>query len=218
MTGDRQDFVERLKLVLPGRWFAGFTPILDAVVTGLGSAWSGVFSSLSFVTAQTRIATASGVFLDIAAQDYLGGALPRRAGEADTAYSARIRANLLSPRATRTDLIAALTSLTGQAPVVFEPLNASDTGGYNLNMGYNLAGGYGSRQLPYQFFLTVYRPANTPTSNAGGYGIGPGGYGSSPLVYADIAEFAGAVSDEDILQAVAAFIPTTSIAWTKISN
>lgn len=218
MTGDAQDIVGRLKLVLPGRWFADTTPILDALLTGLGSAWSGIFALLSFVQSQTRIATASGVLLDIAAQDYLGGALPRRSGEADAAYSARIKANLLSPRATRAGLIAALTSLTGRAPVVFEPLNATDTGGYNLNLGYNLVGGYGSRQLPYQFFLTVYRPANAPTSHAGGYGVGPGGYGSAPMVYADAAEFAGAVSDEDILQTVTAVIPTTSIAWTKISN
>jgi hypothetical protein len=108
--------------------------------------------------------------------------------------------------------------LTGRAPIVFEPLNATDTGGYNVNIGYNTVGGYGSVHLPYQFFLTVYRPNNTPISNAGGYNAGPGGYNNAPMFYADAAEFAGSVSDAEIYAAVAAASPTSSIAWTQISN
>lgn len=218
MTGDISDMLARLKMVLPARWFSDTTPILDAVLTGLASAWSSLYALLAYVQSQTRIATATGIFLDIASLDYLGGSLPRRAGEADGAYSARIRSNLISARATRSGLVQTLTNLTGRAPVVFEPLNATDTGGYNVNLGYNCAGGYGSANLPYQFFLTAYRPNNTPISNAGGYGVGPGGYDCAPMFYADAAEFAGTVSDADIYAAVAAVVPTCSIAWTQISN
>jgi hypothetical protein len=164
------------------------------------------------------MATASGIFLDIASQDYLGGSLPRRAGEADAAYGARLRNNLLGPRATRASLVQAVTDLTGRAPSVLEPLNASDTGGYNVNLGYNTAGGYGSMNLPYQFFVKAYRPNNTPISNAGGYNDGPGGYAHAPMFYADLTEFAGTVSDAEIYAAVAAVLPTSSIAWTHISN
>ncbi len=108
-----------------------------------------------------------------------------------------------------------LTNLTGRAPIIFEPLNATDTGGYNVNLGYNISGGYGSANLPYQFFLTAYRPNNTPISNAGGYSIGPGGYNQAPMFYADTEEFAGTVSDAEIYAAVAAVLPTSSIAWTQ---
>lgn len=218
MTGDTSDMLARLKMVLPGRWFSDTAPIRDALLTGLASAWSGLYALLSFVQSQTRIATASGIFLDIAATDYLGGTLPRRIAEVDVAYSTRIRRNLIKPRATREGLVQTLTDLTGRVPVIFEPLNATDTGGYNVNLGYNTAGGYGSVNLPYQFFVTAYRPNNTPVSNAGGYCSGPGGYNDAPMFYADASEFSGTVSDTEIYAAVAAVLPTCAIAWTTISN
>jgi hypothetical protein len=217
-TGSTADILARLKSVLPARWFADGTPILDALLAGLASAWSGVYGLLQYVRAQTRIASASGIFLDMASADYLGGALPRRAGEADAAYGARLMGNLISPRATRASLTATLTTLTGRAPKIFEPLNPADTGAYNFNTGYNTAGGYGSRNLPYQFFVKAYRPNNTPISNAGGYVQGPGGYNTRPMFYADAAQFAGTVDDAEIYANVASVLPTTSIAWTQISN
>jgi hypothetical protein len=218
VTGDTADMLARLKMVLPARWFADSSPILDALLTGFANAWSGLYALLGYVIAQGRIATASGIFLDIAAADFCLGGLPRRAGEADAAYSLRIRSNLLQSRATRASVISALTNLTGRAPEIFEPFNASDTGGYNVNLGYNTAGGYGSANLPFQFFVTAFRPDNTPISNAGGYGRGPGGYRTAPMFYADAAEFQGNISDADIFAAVAAVLPTATIAWTKISN
>jgi hypothetical protein len=208
----------RLKLVLPVRWFGDVTPVLDAVLTGLASAWSNLYGLLANVRWQARIATASGVFLDIAASDYFGTGLVRGLGEPDAAYSARIRANLLAPRATRASVVNALVNLTGREPIVFEPLNASDTGGYNLNLGYNVCGGYGSENLPFQFFVTAYRPNATPVSKAGGYNLGPGGYNSAPMFYADLTQFAGVVSDAEIYAAAAGVLPTSTIAWTRISN
>jgi hypothetical protein len=219
MTGDPDDMLTRLKLVLPPGWFADTTPILDAVLTGLAAAWSGLYALLATVKAQTRIATASGLFLDMAADDYFGSALPRRASEADAAYSARIRANLLAPRATRTGLVAALTNLTGRAPSVFEPLNATDTGGYGcITLGYNTVGGYGCRNTPFAVFVTAYRPNATPVSHAGGYDLGPGGYNTAPMFYANNSDLPATVSDAEIYAAAAAVLPTASIAWLKISS
>jgi hypothetical protein len=219
MTGDMNDMLSRLKLVLPARWFADVTPVLDAVLTGLAAAWSSLYSLLTTVAAQARIVTASGVFLDIASVDYFGTALPRRAGEADAAFSARIRANLLIPRATRAGLVAALTNLTGRAPAVFEPLNAADTGGYNTGtLGYHAVGGYGSMNVPFAVFVTGYRPDATPVSNAGGYSTGPGGYNQAPMFYSNVSDFPGAISDADIYAAAAAVLPAATIAWMNISN
>jgi hypothetical protein len=218
MTGDTNDMLARLKMVLPARWFADVTPILDAVLTGLANAWSQLYGLLATVKLQTRLITASGVFLDIAASDYFGSALPRRAGEADAAYSARIRANLIAQRATRAGVVAALVNITGRKPLIFEPLNPTDTGGYNVNLGYNQVGGYGCAFLPLQFFVTAYRPNATPVSNAGGYSTGPGGYNTAPMFYADTTEFPGMVSDDDIYAAIASVLPAAGVAWTNITN
>ncbi len=219
MVGDVSDILLRLRQVLPVRWFADTAPNLDALLTGFASAWSGLYTLLQNVKAQGRIATAGGVFLDIAALDYFGTNLPRRAGEADSAYSQRIQVNLVVPRATRAGVTQALAGLTGRAPRIFEPRNASDTGGYGAySLGYNAAGGYGSMNLPYQFMVTAYRPNATLVSNSGGYNAGPGGYNRGPLFYADVAELTGTVSDAEIYAAVAGALPTNSIAWTNISN
>lgn len=218
MIGDSDDMLGRLKQVLPGRWFADSSPVLDALLGGLAEAWSGLYTLLSQVKAQARLVTASGVFLDIAAQDFFGDKLIRRVGEADGAYSSRLRANLVAPRATRVGLIQALQTLTGRVPKIFEPLNAADTGGYNVNLGYNSAGGYGGMNLPYQFFVTAYRPNDLPISNAGGYNDGPGGYRTGLLAYATTEEFAGNIGDDEIYASIAAVIPASSIAWTNISN
>ncbi len=219
MIGDTSDMLARLKQVLPGRWFSdSASPVLDALLGGLASSWSGLYGLLGQVKGLARLATASGVFLDIAAQDFFGGNLPRRVGEADAAYSARLRANLVAPRATRVGLAQALQTLTGRIPKIFEPLNAGDTGGYNVNLGYNAMGGYGSMNLPYQFFVTAYRPNDLPISNAGGYNEGPGGYGAGLLAYATTEEFAGNIGDDEIYASIAAVIPVACIAWTHISN
>jgi hypothetical protein len=218
MTGDKNDMLARLKMVLPARWFGDETPILDAVLMGFASAWSQLYGLLATVKLQTRLATASGIFLDIAASDYFGPNLPRGAGEADGAYSARIRANLIAQRATRAGVVAALVSITGREPKIFEPLNPADTGGYNVNLGYNQAGGYGCASLPMQFFVTAYRPNATAVSNAGGYGIGPGGYNTVPMFYADTTEFPGMVTDDDIYAAIAGVLPAAGVAWANITN
>jgi len=219
MIGDVNDMLGRLKAVLPARWFGDTTPVLDGLLTGLAAAWSGLYALLRSVAAQARIATASGIFLDMASADYFGLALPRASGESDGAFSLRIRANLLAPRATRAAVVTALANLTGRTPAIFEPLNASDTGGYNAGtLGYGVAGGYGCSSLPFQFFVTAYRPNATLVSHAGGYGVGPGGYDTAPMFYASMENVSGAVSDADIYAAAASVLPAASIAWMNLSN
>jgi hypothetical protein len=218
MVGDTKDVVSRIKQVLPVGWFSDTTPILDGLLTGLGNAWSALYGLIQFVQQQARILTATGIFLDIAALDYTGDGILRRDGEPDSAFRLRVQNWMLSPRATRAGLSQMLKTLTGRPPVIFEPLNAADTGGYNVNLGYNQLGGYGCLSLPFQFFVTAYRPNDTPIYNASGYGEGPGGYNTAPMFYGADAEFAAAVSDDQIYAAIASVLPTTGVAWTKISN
>lgn len=207
----------RVKSVLPAGWFGAATPVLDLLLGGLAALWATLYSLIGFVHAQARIATASGPFLDMAARDYFGTALARRAGETDAAFSARIRANLLIPHATRAALVEVLTRLTGRAPVVFEPFNATDTGGYDTNMlGYNTIGGYGSLMLPYQCFVTAYRPVVAASGNDGGYNVGPGGYNTAPLAWSDLTNDPGLMTDSDLYAAIVSVLPVNAVAWTRL--
>lgn len=233
-TGDQQDFVARLKAVLPAGWFPadsaitqGQAPVLDAVLAGpaYGLAW--IYALTAYAKDQTRIATATDVWLDMAALDYFGvGGLPRRTNEADPAYSARIRASLLTPKNTRAAVIAAVEALTGIAPAVFEPANSGDTGGYSAGtawegLAYNTAGGYGSLALPFQFFITASLPVEAGAPNVAGYYTGSGwsggGYGVGAIEYVTISGAAGQVTEAMIYATIAGTIPAGTIAWTAIS-
>lgn len=217
-TGDADDMRRRLRALLPARWWPDEAPVLDATLSGIGSAWAWIHERLGWLKAQTRLATATGAMLDIVAQDFLGQRLSRRDGEADARFRRRIRREILRPRGTRAALIATLTEVTGEAPVVFEPADPRDTGGYgNGGAAYGQAGGYGSLRLPYQFFVVAYRPPGAGTPLVGGYDAPIGGYGGGAVGYLAGAEQAGEVADEEIREAVAGVIPAASVAWLHIS-
>lgn len=209
----------RLKALLPTGWFSDDTPVLDALTLSMGVLWVGLIDLISTVRLQTRMATASGVFLDLAALDYCGTAISRRAGESDPAFSARLRATVLAPRATRAALIAAIERVTGRTPQIFEPFNATDCGGYSTNtLGYAVAGGYGSLALPYQLFVTAYRPDAVPASHAGGYNQGPGGYNAGPMAWVASGDNPGLLTDSEIYAAIVHALPVNAVAWTRLED
>ena len=191
MTGDTNDMLARIKAVLPARWFPDATPLLDGVVTGLAEAGAWLYALLATVKLQTRLKTATGGFLDMIAQDYFGGRLPRRTGQSDDSFRVRIETELFRDRGTRGAVIEVLNYLTGRSPVVFEPARPADTCAWGMALGYGVAGGWGSLMLPFQCFVTAYRPTNQ--------GIDP-------------------VSDDDIMAAIAGVTPVAAIAWVRISN
>lgn len=192
--GDQTDFLARLRAVLPTGWFPDQSPVLDAVLTGIAYSLSWVYSLIQYARLQTRLLTATDVFLDILAYDFLGTRLSRFSGETDSHFRARIKHEILRSKGTRAALIQALQELTGYAPIVFEPSNSTDIGGgYNgPTMGYGASGYYGSLELPYQAFVTAFRP---PAS----INVGP-----------------NAISDADIYAAAAAVIPAATVAWVQI--
>jgi hypothetical protein len=186
-TGDQNDMTNRLMALLPSRWFAGATPVLNAVLQAFAQPFAAIYSMLGFVKAQQRIETAQGGFLDLCSQDYFGGALPRLSYEGDSAFAARIQFNLTAPRGTRAGLAGMLTQLTGTAPIIFEPTRPADTGAfgslaspaaggglfcYTANDGTGGAGAFGTLLMPYQFFVTVQFPATGFLTFAGIAGWG----------------------------------------------
>ena len=213
MTGDTPDFVSRLKATLPTRWFPDATPVLDAILTGLAAAWSGLYSLLSIVRLQSRIATANGSFLDGASYDFFAARLPRRLTEPDDAFRLRITQALTREHATRAALATVLQDLTGHAPSIFEPSRIADTGAYATPaMGYGVAGAWGSLDLPFQVFVIARRRQGSGIASIAGYGTG------GPLARTSLAQVSGQVTDPDIYAAIASVMPTAATAWTYITN
>jgi hypothetical protein len=224
MTGDQQDILTRLRMVLPVRWFPDNAPVLDGMLNGLASAWTWIYQQLQYAKAQTRIATATDVWLDIIASDFFGDRLFRRVGQGDAAFRNRIQRELFRERGTRGAIVAVLQDLTGRAPRVFEPARSTDTGGYASlsggggGAGYGSAGGWGSLALPFQCFITAYRPVGSGIATVAGWGDPTGGYGRGTIEYASLEMVQGQVTDDDIYAAVADVLPVAAIGWTRITN
>jgi hypothetical protein len=130
MTGDQRDIAQRLKSVLPASWFPDPASNEWAFLQGFANISSWLYGLITFAKQQTRVSTASGIFLDLMAFDFFGRAYGRSPLQTDASFSAGIRATLLAPKATRPGLVYALTQLTGRAPTIFYPAWGPDTGGY----------------------------------------------------------------------------------------
>jgi len=238
MVGDQADMVGRLKAALPPTWFpntapgaATNSPVLDGILAGVASVWVWVYAFLQFAKSQTRIATASGVFLDMIAADFFGAFLARRNAETDTAFRIRILREMFRPKVTRAGLVRALTDLTGRVPSVFEPAYPLDTGGYGTpgmtagtGLGYGVAGGWGSLLLPFQYFVIAYRPQGGGVASVAGWGTPsgfngmPGGWGVGAFEYASLSMVNTPVTDQNIYDTIQDVKPAATIAWTSIRN
>lgn len=224
MRADIQDLVARLRSLLPNRWFPDEAPVLDSVLSGVAWCWSVLFELLDYAKAQARIATATDIWLDVIAGDCFGSRVIRRSGQTDDDFRRRIRAELLRERGTRAALESVLQDLIGRAPVIFEPANPADTGGYGGvggtggGLGYGAAGGWGNLCLPFQSFVTAYRPEGTGIGSVNGWGGFAGAYGAGACEYASLAMILGRVTDADINSAIAGVLPVSSICWTRISS
>jgi hypothetical protein len=227
MTGDLSDFISRLWAVLPKRWFAEQGPNLGALLSSIATPWVWLYNLITYVIIQTRLATATDVWLDLMGVDYFGYRLPRKTNEADFSYRTRIQAALLQEAATRSAVSAGLQGLTGTSPVIFEPANCMDTGSYGIlsgpgnmpgtGMAYGQAGGWGSLQLPLQFFITATCPATPGVGMLAGYSTSAGGYGAGSISYIDLSLLPGHVTDADIQATLCSLLPVNAVAWLRIN-
>jgi hypothetical protein len=226
MTGDLSDFISRLSAVLPKRWFAQQSPNLEALLGSIATPWVWLYNVILYTVMQTRLGTATDAWLDLIGLDYFGDQLDRKINEADFSYRGRIKSALVREAATRSAVITGLESLTGVPPVVFEPANPSDTGCYGgitealpipgMGMAYGEIGGWGSLQLPLQFFITITRPATPGVGMISGYSTPAGGYGDGYLSYVNLSLIPGNVSDQDIQTTLGSLLPVNAVAWLRI--
>jgi len=205
--------------VLPAGWFSDPAvanqpaTLLQATLSGLGTAWAGIFTLITTVRSMARIATLSGPFLDLASVDFFGNALPRRPGESDIQFRVRVQQALLRPRGTRAALTLALAQLTGRTPVIFEPGRPADTGGYScIGLWYGIAGGWGNLMLNHTSFVTAFRPAGEGIAEFAGYGTGGYSY------YGDLSMVATPVTDSDIYAVASSVLPAGHTAWMRIEG
>ncbi len=218
MTGDQSDMYARLRALLPAGWFGDNNPILDAMLYGCANALAWSYTLYTYTVKQTRIKTATDGFLDLIATDFFGpDGLLRAANQGDESYLNKIIVNMFRERGTRKSVSSVLYDLTGRYPLIFEPERPADTGGYGVGCGYRLGGGYGSMLMPYQAFVTAYRPVGTGIPNISGYGIPASGYSiASQGEYASLSMIQGGVTDADIYAAISSVKMEGTIAWTRI--
>lgn len=167
------DLYMRLKRNLVS-WFGTDTPVLNSLLMGIATNDYFIYQLIQYANEQTRISTATGIYLDYISQDFYGDALPRRAGESDNAFRTRILANLVPIRCTRQGLYEILLKLTGFAPVMIEGFATTDCGAYDVSL-YNDAGfGIGAPSLaPYFGIIYAFIPAQTGLLNYYGYDYNP---------------------------------------------
>ena len=223
-TGDQQDVLQRLQAALPSRWFNGSSVVVTAVLAAFATALAWLYSLYEYVRLQTRITTATGAWLDIAAADFFGTGLPRLANEFDDQYRARIRSALFVEHGTRNAIYYTLLRLTGRAPVIFEPARPADTGAYGgagvgaMGLAYGMAGGYGSLLMPYQALVQAYLPATAGIPLVAGYGVPTGAYNTaSRAEYAELANAQENVALEAIYAAVDTVRPIGATVWVATS-
>jgi hypothetical protein len=228
MTGDLADIVSRLRAVLPKRWFGEQIPNLSALLQCIATPWVWLYGTIDYVISQTRLITATEDWLDLIAHDYFGSQLVRISGETDVSYRARVQAALQREAATRSAVSSGLEALTGAWPIIFEPANCMDTGSYGVLSGgsitvgtglaYGLVGGWGSLNMPFQFFVTAIRPPSPGISMLAGYGTPNGGYGEGTISYADLSILPGHVTDENIQATLSSLLPVNAVAWLRIQS
>jgi hypothetical protein len=224
MTGDKDDIIWRIRSVIPTGWFADQSPVLDALLAGFAASWCGLYALANYALKQTRIGTSSHFWLDLSAFDFFGPALRRLPGQSDESFRGYIQGNLLREKATRRSVISTVESLTGRTPLVFEPAYGRDTGFYSTagcpldGLVYNVCGGWGSLLLPYQIFITAYRPNLVGVAFVSGWGCPSGAYGAGSIEYGDILSMEDQVSNAKIRETISDVLPVSVIAWTRICN
>lgn len=217
-TGDQSDIFSRLKGLLPPTWFGELNPFLNGVLTACSSALAWCYALYVYAKMQTRIGTSTDGWLDLVAYDFFGNNLRRSGGQEDELFRNQIKINLFRERGTRQAIINILEELTGQTPVIFEPQRPQDTGAYGgPTIGYGLAGGYGSLVLPYQAFVTAFRPKGSGVPYIAGYSSNPSGFSiPSRGQYSSQKMVTGTVTDAQVYEAVASVKMEGTIVWVRL--
>lgn len=215
-VGDQNDFLARIKATLPPTWFSTASPILDGLLSGFASAASWVYGLLQYAKSQTRIATATDGFLDLAAYDFFGRRVRRKPSQPDVSLRATIQKEVLRERVTRHGVQQAVADLTGNPVQVFEAFNPQDTGGWGIMFAFGMAGAWGSDKYPYTMFITAVQPVGAGIPNMSGLNSPQSGWGAGMFYLADLSKVTGAVTNQDIYDTIEATRAAGVTCWVDI--
>lgn len=239
-TGDSDDMLGRLKSLIPYRWFANVAPIRDAVLGGVADSLAWCYSYVDYARLQTRLKTATGVWLDIAALDFLGLRFRRKKGQADASFSIALRKEIFRERATRPGMYAAVHDLTQTYVKIFEAFNPQDTGGFGAQWALSEdASAWGSTNYPWTMFITAQVPLGAGIPYLSGLNDAPSGFlgASAPdpwapqfspefggsvytiggdFALADITKVTGLVTNQDIYDTINATRAAGITCWVNI--
>jgi hypothetical protein len=221
-TGDASNILPRIVGALPP-WFgaSGAAPVRDALLAGPATLGAWLYGQIEYIRAQTRIATASGAWLDLIAADFFGRRIRRRPAQSDAAMRTRILAEVVRPRGTRPALRQVLRDLTGQEPVIFEPTRPADTGALsNGTMALGVAGCLGTRALPAQMFVTVPRgfAAGNAYPATAGLGLGMAALNVGTLALAGTDTGTNGLTDADLFSAIDSVRPAGVTVWARMTG
>jgi len=209
------DMLERLKSLLPYRWFSNAAPVRDAIFGGIADSLAWCHDFIQFAARQTRIATMSGAYLDITALDFFGLRIKRRADQSDDSFRSTIVKEIFRQRGTKAALVSALADLTSHEPKIFEPTNPQDTGGWGVMFAFNAAGRWGA-QMPRTVFIDAYEPPGAGIPSLAGLNSPQGGWGAGAFAFADLKMVTGPVTNQDIYDTIEATRAAGVTAWVSI--
>lgn len=212
LRGGPADLLRRLKSLFPRRWAAPAAPVREAVFGGIGDSLAWLYAQLQTVRGGTRRAGTLGYLLDIDAWGFFQSRILRRPAETDDAWRKRYTDEIFRPRVTPAAIDKALFDLTGRHPIIVEPWNPGQTAAYGFS--YYGSAQYGSLSLPYQFFITAFRPYPPGIPNIAGYGAGY--YGAPDTAYISLDDMASPISDEEIYETIARTVGAGFVPWTQI--
>lgn len=217
-TGDQNNIVSRLASVLPPSWFQSPSTNETGLLNGFANVAAYIYSLVSFAKNQTRIATASGFFLDLIALDYFGNYFRRKIGENDAVYSQAIRNEILIPRQTRGAIQSVVGNLTKSPVTIFEPWNANDSGGFNMRFAFcEPTSAFGSNAYPYTIFVTAVEPPGAGIPSLSGFGNTWSGFNSGAFYFADLSTVTGGVTNQNIYDAINQTRAAGITAWVNVS-
>lgn len=217
-TGDVDDMLARQKALLPRGWFhRDSSPILDGVLSGFSSCAAYIWDLFTYVGKQTRLATMSDGFLDLAAYDFFGLRVRRLSGQSDDVFRRIIIKEIFRERVTRKGIQQAVADLSGMEVRMFEPFNPRDTGGLDTGyLGFDVVGRFGAVDLPRQVFIALLNPVGAGIPNAPGFDNGLGGLDVAPEQLGDVSQVIGPVTHQDIYDTINMTRAAGVTAWVAI--
>lgn len=186
-------FQRRIQLTLPP-WWGSAHPNLDAITAGFAAGHASAYAQIEALRPLMRLNTTAGEMLDIAALDFYGGALARRAGELDATLRARIKSGLFQIRGTRPAFVAQVAALAGAPPVVIDPRRPVDTG---------IMGNVAANQVPTLFYNSVRTDVYT-------------NFNMPYQWFVRVLNSSGVLSRESLAQQIAAMMPAGTVCWLNI--